>query len=56
MITLGAACLYLAALVAVYGVVAALCGTRGDRAVDGDQEGEDEAGGAESDHGPAITW
>ncbi len=31
MITLGAACLYLALLVAVYGAVAALCGTRGDR-------------------------
>jgi cytochrome c-type biogenesis protein CcmF len=30
MITLGAACLILALLVAVYGVVAALCGTRGD--------------------------
>jgi cytochrome c-type biogenesis protein CcmF len=30
-ITLGAACLFLAPLVAVYGVVAALCGTRGDR-------------------------
>jgi cytochrome c-type biogenesis protein CcmF len=30
MITLGAACLFLALLVAVYGVVAALCGTRGD--------------------------
>ncbi|TMK74446.1 MAG: heme lyase CcmF/NrfE family subunit [Actinobacteria bacterium] len=31
MITLGAACLFLALLVAVYGVIAALCGTRGDR-------------------------
>src|SRR5213592_374946 len=31
MITLGAACLVLALLVAVYGAVAALCGTRGDR-------------------------
>src|SRR5437773_3141139 len=31
MITLGAACLVLALVVAVYGAVAALCGTRGDR-------------------------
>ena len=31
MITLGAACLYLALLVAVFGAVAALFGTRGDR-------------------------
>ena len=31
MITLGAACLWLALLVAVYGVVAALAGTRGER-------------------------
>jgi cytochrome c-type biogenesis protein CcmF len=31
MITVGAASLILALLVAVYGVVAALCGTRGDR-------------------------
>jgi cytochrome c-type biogenesis protein CcmF len=31
MVTLGAACLILALVAAVYGVVAALCGTRGDR-------------------------